>query len=344
MPIGLPGARYPQPDDMRRFYRQLHDELRALPGVSSVAISTTLPLSGSDIGVGFTLEGRPAEPGVRNSAQYFGISPEYFSTMGIPLLRGRAFTDRDGVSAPEVVIVNDTFAAKYWPDEDALGKRITIGYNKTGPREIIGIVGGVKNGALSDVAAPQMYTTFEQTPWPFLSAVVRTTGGPEAVAGSMRAMLARIDPMQAAEELKTLDQYVARSVATPRFTTFLVGGFAVFALLLAGFGLFSVMAYSVAQRRREFGIRMALGAQPGDVRGMVVAQAVRTGVIGIVIGLAAAPIATRVLSSLLFGVSPNDPVTFAGVAATLVVVLLAAAYLPARRATRVDPMLALRTE
>ena len=202
----------------------------------------------------------------------------------------------------------------------------------------------MKNGALSDVAAPQMYTMFEQTPWPFLCAVVRTTGEPEAVAGSMRAMLARIDPMQASEELKTLDQYVARTVATPRFTALLVGGFAVFALMLAGFGLFSVMAYSVAQRRREFGIRMALGAQPGDVRGMVVKQAVRTGVIGIAIGLAAAPIATRVLSSLLFGVSPNDPVTFAAVAATLVVVLLVAAYLPARRATRVDPMLALRTE
>jgi putative ABC transport system permease protein len=344
MPIGLPGARYPQPDDMRGFYRRLHGELRALPGVSAVAISTTMPLSGSDIGVGFTIEGRPVDPGVRNSAQYFGISPEYFSTMGIPLLRGRAFTDRDGASGPEVVIINDTFAAKYWPNQDPLGKRITIGYNKTGPREIVGIVGGVKNEALSDTAAPQMYTMFEQTPWPFLSAVVRTTGEPEAVALSMRAMLARLDPMQAAEELKTLDQYVARTVATPRFTAFLVGGFAAFALLLAGFGLFSVMAYSVAQRRREFGIRMALGAQPGDVRGMVVRQAVRTGAVGIVLGLAAAPIATRVLSSLLFGVSPNDPATFAGVAATLVAVLLAAAYLPARRATRVDPMLALRTE
>jgi predicted permease len=344
MPMGLPGARYPQPDDMRGFYRRLRDELRAMPGVSAVAISTTMPLSGSDIGVGFTVEGRPVDPTVRNSAQYFGISPEYFSTMGIPLLRGRAFTDRDGATGPEVVIINDTFAAKYWPNEDALGKRITIGYNKTGPREVVGIVAGVKNEALSDKASPQMYTMFEQTPWPFLSAVVRTTGEPEAVAGSMRAILARLDPMQAAEELKTLDQYVARTVATPRFTAILAGGFAVFALLLAGFGLFSVMAYSVAQRRREFGIRMALGAQPGDVRGLVVRQAVRTGVIGIVIGLAAAPIATRVLSSLLFGVSPNDPATFAGVAATLVAVLLAAAYLPARRATRVDPMLALRTE
>jgi predicted permease len=344
MQVGLPGARYPDQDAMRRFYHRMHDELRALPGVSAAALSTTMPLSGSDIGVGFTIDGRPAEPGARLSAQYFGISPEYFSTMGIPLLRGRIFTDRDGAGAPDVVIINDTFAAKHWPNEDALGKRITIGYNKTGPREIIGIVGGVKNGALTDTAAPQMYTMYDQTPWPFITAVVRTTTAPETVAGSMRAMLARLDPMQAAGELKTLDQYVARSVATPRFTAFMVGGFAVFALALAGFGLFSVMAYSVAQRQREFGIRMALGAQPGDVRGMVVAQAIRTGAIGILLGLAGAPLATRVLSSLLFGVSPNDPATFAGVAATLIAVLLVAAYLPAQRATRVDPMLALRTE
>ena len=344
MQIGLPGARYPDQDAMRRFYRRLHEEARALPGVSGAAISTTMPLSGSDIGVGFTIEGRPADPGARTSAVYFGISPEYFSTMGIPLLRGRAFTERDAAGAPDVLIINDTFAAKYFPNEDAIGKRVTIGYNKTGPREVIGIVGAVKNGALTDTATSQMYTPFDQTPWPFLTALVRTTAAPEAVAASMRAMMARLDPLESAGELKTLDQYVARSVATPRFTAFLVGGFAVFAVLLAGFGLFSVMAYSVTQRRREFGIRMALGAQPRDVRGMVVGQAIRTGAIGIVVGLTAAFAATRVLSGLLFGVGATDPATFAGVCATLVGVLLAAAYLPARRATRVDPMSALRTE
>jgi len=344
MQIGLPGARYPDQDSMRRFYQRLHDEARALPGVSGAAISTTMPLSGSDIGVGFTIEGRPADPGTRTSAVYFGISPEYFSTMGIPLLRGRAFTERDAAGAPDVLIINDTFAAKYFPNEDAIGKRVTIGYNKTGPREVIGIVGGVKNGALTDTATSQMYTPFDQTPWPFLTALVRTTAAPETVAASMRAMMARLDPLESAGELKTLDQYVARSIATPRFTAFLVGGFAVFAVLLAGFGLFSVMAYAVTQRRREFGIRMALGAQPRDVRGMVVGQAVRTGAIGIVVGLTAAFAATRVLSGLLFGVGATDPTTFAGVCATLVGVLLAAAYLPARRATRVDPMSALRTE
>jgi putative ABC transport system permease protein len=264
--------------------------------------------------------------------------------MGIPILKGRGFTERDNDRAPEVLLISETFAAKYWPNDDPIGKTITIGYNKSGPREIIGIVGNVKRATLADAAAPQMYTPFEQTPWPFLAAVVRTTAAPESVASSVRAMLTRLDPLQGSGELRTLDQYVARSVATPRFTAMLVGAFAVFAVLLAGFGLFSVMAYSVAQRRREIGIRMALGAQASDVRGMVVSQAIRTAGIGLLVGLAGALAATRVLASLLYQISPNDPATFAGVSVVLLGVMLLAAYLPARRATRVDPITALRTE
>jgi putative ABC transport system permease protein len=344
MQLGLPGARYPDAEAMRRFYRRLRDEARALPGVTSAAIATTMPLSGSDIGVGFTIDGRPADPGTRSSAEYFGISPEYFSTMGIPLLRGRAFTERDAADTPNVIVINETLAAKYWPNEDALGKRMTLGYNNAGPAEVVGIAGSVKRGTLADPAAPQMYTPFEQTPWPFMAAVLRTTGAPESAAASMRAMLARLDPLQAAGEMKTLEEYVARSVATPRFTAFLVGMFAVFALLLAGFGLYGVMAYSVAQRRREIGIRMALGAQARDVRGLIVAQALRMGAAGLAIGVVGALFVTRVLDSLLFGVSPSDPLTFAAVSAALISVLVLAAYLPARRATRVDPMVALRTE
>jgi predicted permease len=344
MQLQLAPARYPTPESMRAFYRRLHEETQALPGVSASAIATTMPLSGSDIGVGFTIEGRPVDPGTRTSAEYFGISPDYFSLMGIPVLRGRAFTERDNDSAPNVVIINESLAAKYWPNENALGKRMTIGYGNTGPREVIGIVGTVKRGTLADAAAEQMYTPFEQTPWPFMAAVLRTSAAPESAAASVRAMMARIDPLQSPGELKTLEQYVERSVATPRFTAFLVGAFATFALLLAGFGLFSVMAYSVAQRRREIGIRMALGAQASDVRGMVVSQAVKTGLIGLAIGLAGALAAARVLDTLLYGVRPHDPVTFAAVSLLLLAVMLLAAYLPARRATRVDPMTALRTE
>jgi putative ABC transport system permease protein len=272
------------------------------------------------------------------------VSPEYFSTMGIPLRRGRGFTDRDHEQATGVVVVSETMAAKYWPGEDPIGKRITIGYNNTGPREIVGVAADVKQGNLTDAQGPQLYAPFVQVPWPFLAAVVRTTAAPEAAAGALRQVLARLDPEQAAGEIRTLDQYVSRSIATPRFTALLVGSFAALALLLAGFGLYGVMAYSVAQRGREIGIRMALGAQARDVRALVVGQALRMGAAGLAVGLVGALLATRVLESLLFGISASDPITFAAVSAALITVLVVAAYLPARRATRVDPMVALRTE
>jgi putative ABC transport system permease protein len=329
---------------MNGFYRRLQSELKTLPGARATAVSTTLPMSGSDIGVGFTIDGRAVDPALRTSAAFFAISPDYFTTMGIPIVRGRGFTERDDEEAPGVLVLSESMAAKFFPGEDPIGKRITISYNKTGPREVVGIAGDVKQGSLTEARAPQMYTPFVQTPWPFLAAVVRTAAAPEATAGALRQALARIDPTQSAGEIRTLDEYVARSIATPRFTALLVGSFAGLALLLAGFGLYGVMAYSVAQRSREIGIRMALGAQPADVRTLVVGQALRMGVIGLALGLAGALAATRVLDSLLFGVTAGDPATFAAVSAALLTVLLFAAYLPARRATRVDPMVALRTE
>jgi putative ABC transport system permease protein len=341
--LGLPKTRYPDTAAILGFYRRLGEGLRTIPGAAAAGITTSLPLSGSELGVGFAIEGRPQAPGTRPSAAYWAVDPEYFSAMGIPVLKGRGFSDRDTPDSAKVLVISDTFARRYWPNEDPIGKRVTIGVNKS-VCEIVGIVGDVKQSDLDERPKPEMYTPFPQTAWPFLAVVVRTTGDPAGVSGSLRALLTRLDPEQAIDKTKTISEYVALNVATPRFTALLIGAFAGVALLLAGFGLFSLMAYSVALRRREIGIRMALGARPADVRSLVVSQALRLGVVGLVVGLAGALAASRVLSSLLFGVGPNDPITFAGVSATLAAVLALAAYLPARRASSVDPTVALRTE
>jgi putative ABC transport system permease protein len=344
MQLLLPQTRYGNAAAMIGFYRRLHDGVAASPGVTASAIATTLPMTGSDIGMGFAPADRPIVPGQRSAAAFFGVSPEYFTTLGIRIVRGRGFTERDDEQAAPVVIISETMAAKYWPGQDPVGKRVKLSYNGTGPREIIGVASDVKQKALTDADSAQMYTPFVQAPWPFLTAVARTAAAPAVAAGSLRQLLTRLDPEQAAGEIRTVDQYVARSIATPRFTALLLAAFAGLALLLAGFGLYGVMAYSVAQRRREIGIRLALGARAADVRSLVVNQAMRLGATGLGLGLAGALAVTRVLESQLFGVSASDPLTFAAVSAALITVLLLAAYLPARRATRVDPIVALRAD
>jgi putative ABC transport system permease protein len=342
--LGLPKERYPDQPAQLAVYRRLLDALRAIPGAEASGLASTLPLSGNDLGVGFSLEGREQQPGNRPTAAYYAVSPDYFKTMGIRVTKGRVFTERDDENAPNVIVISETFARQYWPAEDPIGRRVTIGYNKTGPREIVGVVADVKHLAIAEHARPQMYTPFPQTPWPFLSAIVKARGDAAAAAASLRTAITSVDASQAVSDVKTVTDFVAASIATPRFTATLVGTFAATALLLAGFGVFSVIAYSVAQQRREIGIRVALGAQPADIRSLVVGQAFRLGVTGLVAGLAAALAAARVMASLLFGVSPADPATFGAVSAALLFVLLIAAYLPARRATRTDPMIALRTE
>jgi predicted permease len=342
MQLLLPGSRYPDAAAQVRFFDRLSEAAAAAPGVSSAAISTTLPMSGSSVGAGFTIDGRPTDPADRPTAAGFSISPDYFSTMGIALLRGRSFTARDNEDAAPVAIVNEAMVRRFWPNEDPLGRRLTS-YGGVS-REIVGVVRDVKARDLSEPPGPQLYTPFPQTAWPFLAVVARSTGDVQALAATLRRAVAAVDPDLAAGEVQTIDEYLTQAVATPRFNAILTAGFAALALFLAGCGLYGVMSYSVAQRNREIGIRMALGAQPADLRSMVVSQALRMGIAGLAIGLAGALAATRLLGTLLFDVSPSDPVTFAGVCGLLLGVVLVAAYLPARRATRVDPMVALRAE
>jgi putative ABC transport system permease protein len=221
---------------------------------------------------------------------------------------------------------------------------VTIGYGNQGPREVVGIVADVKETQLSEGARPEMYAAFPQTPWPFFSVVVRTDGDPAPLIASLRATIAKLDPDQPPGDVRTLTHYVRAAAAQPRFTALLAGTFAAVATLLAGIGIYGVLAYGVAQRRREIGIRMALGAQAGDVRRLVMAQAAGLGAAGLAAGVVGALALTRALSSLLFGVTASDPSTFAGVSVLLMAVVIAAAYLPARRATRVDPVTALRAD
>jgi len=340
----LPDAQYPNNAARVAFYRRLLDRVHAIPGATATALASTLPLSGSNGSVGFFVEGRPEDEANKASVRFYAVSPDYFSTMRIRTTKGRAFTERDNESAPQVAIVSDAMAQRYWPGEDPIGKRVKVNYGKTGWREVVGVVGDVKGSTLSESAVGEVYAPFPQTPWPFMSAVARTTGDIESLSRSLRAAVPALDPMLAPPEVKLLTTYVSHATASSRSTATLISGFAGLALLLAAFGLYGIMSHHVVQRRRELGIRMALGAQASDVRALVVSQALRMGAAGVAAGAAGALLATRLLQDLLFGVTAYDPATFASVCVMLLGVLLAAAYVPARRATRVDPLVALRAD
>ena len=345
MYIGLPGTRY-KAEQQATFFRELTKRASALPGVESAGATTVIPLGGvPGYGRSFVPEGRPLVPEESFQTEFIVLAGDYFQTMRIPVKAGRTFTDYDTAETGPVVIINETAARRVFPGQDPIGKRIIVWRDEKFAREIVGVVGDVKATALDEEVACQIYVPHAQdSGWGTLGLAVRTKGDPEALTSQVRGVILSLDKDQPAFGIKTMDQAFSESVAKIRLIVLLFGVFSVLALLLATIGIYGVIAYSVAQRTHEIGIRLALGAQRRDVLRMIVTQGMILSLIGAVLGLVGAFALTRVMRSLLYGVSTTDPLIFIGVSLLLTVVALLASYIPARRATKVDPMIALRYE
>jgi putative ABC transport system permease protein len=347
--IGLPDIAYPKNEDVIAFYDRLLPRIRSIPGVEGASTIVPLPLSGSNMVTSFDIEERPLPEGQRATAPVRIIATDYFKTMGIPLRAGRVFGENDQLNSAPVVIVNERFASKYFPGQNVVGKRIKPGFaaDDSGEkmREIVGVVGNVKHLSLRNEDSPEMYLPRTQIPMGTASLVVRTSiSDAGAITSAVRNELAAVDRNIPLISVRVFDEYLSRSLARPRFNALLLSIFAGTALVLTAIGIYGVMAYSVAQRTNEIGIRIALGAAHSAIFRLVVGQAMTLVAISLGIGLVGAFAATRLLSSLLFGVGAWDPVTFGLIVFLISVVAFLAAWLPARRATRVDPMVALRAE
>jgi putative ABC transport system permease protein len=346
--IQLPRSKYPEPPredfykwpEVLRFYDELLPRLRALPGVSAAAIAVNHPLR-----AGWTsqveVEGQVQRPGERDETRIRPVSPDYFRTTGTPVRRGRSLDDRDRANAPGVVLVNESFARRYFPDRDAVGRTVSF-WGRS--REIVGVVKDVRFKGPGRESEPAVYPSLFQVPVSDVFLLVRTAAGPGAVIPSLRAAVRAVEPDVAIFEIRTADELLSESLHSSRFETTLLSLFGAAALLLAALGLYGLLAYSVTRRTREIGIRLALGAPRSDLAGMIVREGLARCLAGLVVGAVAALASTRLLASLLYGVRPADPVIYAGVFGTLLAVALAASLLPAHRAARVDPLKALRTE
>ena len=349
--VSPPLSRYATPERALVFYENARRAVAALPGVRAAAIGGNLPLDGWDIGQSFEIVGDPPiDKASQPSAHYQIVGPEYFAVLGIPILRGRAFSERDLVSAPPICIVNEEFVRRYFARRDPIGARVGVSaMDPAGPRtvvrEIVGVSRQVKvEGPGEKQSALEIYVPVAQNPWYGASIAVKTAGDPAALAPSVRAAIARVDAELPVTRMRTMDEVAAESIAEPRFRAELVGLFALLALALAAAGVFGVLAFGVNQRRREFGIRLALGARRTDVARLVAASAVRIAAAGVAAGTMTAAALGRFLTGLLFGVQPLDPVALAAPALLLLAVALVACAAPAVRAVRVDPAASLRVE
>jgi putative ABC transport system permease protein len=342
----LPEAKYDQTRQVR-FYDDLLDRVRSRPDVRAAAAIFPVPLGDSRIGITFSVEGRPVPKADEPSAEYRQVSPGYFETMGIPLRSGRDFTERDDAKSPPVIIVNESLARTYFPGENVLGRRIRPGVARDGKpevREIVGVVGNVRHRGLGAEETPEYYIPYRQLSIADMTVVARTDAEPRSLANDARSIVASIDPDVPVFRVRTLRDSMFASIAQPRFNALLLSLFAGAALVLTGIGLYGVLAYAVALRTREIVIRMALGARRFDILAMVVRRGLALAATGVVIGLGAALLVTRLLRALLFHVAPSDPATFAAAGLLLGAVALLATFVPAYRATRFEPMEALRSE
>jgi putative ABC transport system permease protein len=343
--LNLTLSRYSKTEQQVAFLNNVLERAAQVPGVTSVGVTSSLPTRGGP-STDFVIEGRPPlEAGTEPSADIRIIDPNYFRTMGIPLRSGRPFAETDSTAAPKVMVINENMARRFWPDGDAIGQRVTMrdwGPPLTG--EIVGIAADVKPDGLDSDARPMIYWPYPQFPIIFNSIVVRAEGDPLKLIGALKSQIWSVDPEQPIASVSTMDQVLSDSVAPRRFNTLLIGIFAAVALALAAIGIYGVISYTVSQRTHEIGVRLALGAQGSDVLKLVVGQGMLLALAGVGLGLGAAAGLTRLMSTLLFGVSPTDGPTFAVVAVLLSAVALTACVVPALRAMKVDPMAALRYE
>jgi putative ABC transport system permease protein len=350
--LSLPPARYASDTQQTAFFDQVLPALAGVPGVRAVAGTSVMPFSGSWATRSFEVEGYqppPKQPAPWGDFRI--VSPGFFETLRIPLRRGRTLADQDRAGAPLVAVVDDELVRRYWPNDDPIGKRITFGppagSADTSSREwieVVGVVGHTKHEGLDAENRVQLYVPYRQRPRPFLTVAARTSGDPAEYVNQMRRAVRSIDPDQPIANVRTMDELIGQSVGQRRLSMLLLSLFSGIALVLASIGIYGLMSYSVAQRSRELGVRIALGAARADVLRLVLRQGMSLALTGIVVGVAAAFALTRLIESQLYGVRATDPGTFAGVAALLGATALAANLIPALRATRVDPAVVLREE
>jgi putative ABC transport system permease protein len=347
MVLRLSDSKYSQDPQVVNFFREVLEHTRALPGVRAAGIVNYLPFYGGlGSATGFTVIGRPAPPPGQEPSTNVRVADDgYFEAFGIPVLRGRNFSSSEITQPKRVVLINEVFARKYFPGEDPIGKTVdVVMFDKPTPTEIVGVVGNVRYESLIDDYEPYVYFTHPDLTYSFMTLVIRTDGDPAALAPAVQREIRALDPNQPVSDVRTMNQVMSETVSRARFNTLLLGLFAALATVLSAVGIFGVMNYSVALRTKEIGLRLAIGAQPRQVLLLVLKQGLSLTVIGVILGLAAAFALTRLLSGLLFGVAAVDAGTFAMMSLLLVLVSIAACYLPARRAMKIDPLRALRYE